>query len=179
MTDTLQSIQKGDIISNATQTPRLSELTKGFSSAMLVTLDDSDDLRARPMAVAGIDDPNVLWFATDANSGKIDELRSDSRVAVTFQGRARFLSIPGKAEVIIDADKIDELWKESWSLWFEEGRDDDIALVRVQADKAETWTTSGEDVASFLWSAGKAAVTGSKVDSSELGEHHTHQLATA
>ena len=88
---------------------KLSNLTDGFRSAMLVTHDQDGSLRARPMALAEVEDPKVLWFATLQTSGKVDELRDDSRVAVTLQGSKRQVSLTGRAEVVIDADKIDAI----------------------------------------------------------------------
>ena len=118
---------------------KLSNLTDGFRSAMLVTHDQDGSLRARPMALAEVEDPKVLWFATLQTSGKVDELRDDSRVAVTLQGSKRQVSLTGRAEVVIDADKIDAMWKDSWQVWFPEGRDSAIALVKVSVECGEEW----------------------------------------
>jgi len=164
--------EPGGPISTQTQKTRLSELIDDFQSAMLVTHDEQGALRARPMAVASIEEPDVIWFATLQDSGKVDELRKDSRVAVTFQGSARQVSIAGLGEVVIDAKRIDAMWKESWRVWFPDGKDSDIALVKVTADHAEVWQTSLEDAAGFLLDAGKTLLGGESKDSTP-GEHRT------
>ena len=152
---------------------KLSNLTDGFRSAMLVTHDQDGSLRARPMALAEVEDPKVLWFATLQTSGKVDELRDDSRVAVTLQGSKRQVSLTGRAEVVIDADKIDAMWKDSWQVWFPEGRDSAIALVKVSVERGEEWDATLEDAAEFLYEAGRQLLTGENRDAGSPGEHRT------
>jgi general stress protein 26 len=139
---------------------------------MLITHDPQQRLRARPMAIASVEDPDVMWFVTRIEAGKVDEIRKDERVAVALQGTTRFASITGTAEVMVDASRIEALWNDTWRLWFPEGQGGPIALVRVKADLAEVWDASGLNAVSFALEAGRALVEGEKMGSG-AGEHRT------
>lgn len=150
----------------------LTDLVHGFKTAMLVTHALDDDLRARPMAVACVeDDTNTLWFATRDDSHKLRELRDDSRVCVTLQGNTRYVSLTGSGRVVLDAELIRSMWSETWRVWFPDGPSDDIALIAIDADAAEVWDISGTKGLAFALEAGKALITGERIDE-DAGEHH-------
>ncbi|MGA3121716.1 MAG: pyridoxamine 5'-phosphate oxidase family protein [Polyangiaceae bacterium] len=71
----------------------LQELLEAFDSAMLITR-HGDEAHARPMAIAGIEGPTVLWFVTSDDSPKADEIRYDSAAVVTAQSGRRFAARP-------------------------------------------------------------------------------------
>jgi len=52
------------------------------------------ELSSRPMEVARLDENCVLWFLTDADTGKVFEFRADPYVHVIAQDASdRFLSL--------------------------------------------------------------------------------------
>ncbi len=61
------------------------QLLHQFHTAMLVTHESEDRLRARPMAVAKIEDDGKLWFLTDAENAKAHEIERDTRVHIVCQ----------------------------------------------------------------------------------------------
>ena len=127
-----------------TQQETFQRVLEHFSTAMLVTHGMDGLPRARPMFVAGTQPSGDLWFVTSADSGKVDELRLDRRVAATFQSSSRYLSISGHAEVVRDRAMIDALWSATWEAWFEKGRDDpSLCLIRMRAHEAEYWDNHG------------------------------------
>ena len=79
------------------------------------------------MAVADVDAEGTLWFLTQDDSGKIDEIHSDYHVNVAMQSSMKFVSISGKRVWVKDARKVDELWNEAWKVWFPGGKSDSIS----------------------------------------------------
>ena len=148
----------------------LKSLLESFDTGMLLTRYD-DREHGRPMAIAAIEGSNVLWFATGRNTPKSEEIRRDTRVSLTFQSRRRFVALSGTAELISDRDKIHELWKPSWKLWFSKGKDDpSIELIRVVVTDAEFWDNAGVVGIRYAFEAAKAFLTNHEVPVIE-GQH--------
>lgn len=148
-----------------TNKEHLYRVLKDFDTAMLITRASTGELRARPMAMAKTEPDADLWFATPLDSAKVDEIQRDSHINVAFQGRDKFVSISGRAEVVKDRAKIDELWNEMWKVWFPEGKDDpNLALLRVEATKGEYWDNAGTNKFKFLFDTAKAYLTGQRSD---------------
>lgn len=144
---------------------RFAELTADFDNAMLVTTDIDGNLRARPMRIAEMKEGGDLWFVTDENSAKADELEANAVVCVTMQGGGKYLSLSGTAEMLKDKQRLDELWSEPWKIWFPGGKDDPaIALIRVTPEQGEFWDMSGTNRLRFLYEAGKAWIAGEEID---------------
>ena len=151
------------------QQKRFSEILNDFSTAMLTTVGDDGIPRARPMQVSDVDDQNQLWFFTDIESGKADEIRSNETVAITLQGGGKFLSMSGKAEIVKDQTKIDELWGEVNKVWFPEGKEaPNVILLKIVPDEGEYWDTSGVTGLRYLFRAGKAYFEGRSVNTEGL-----------
>lgn len=129
--------------SASTKKKHLHELLSSFDTAMFVTR-HGDDLHARPMAVADVDESSALWLVTSLDSTKAREIQKDPRVSATFQTANKFVALSGSAELVTDRAKIDALWNERWRVWFPNGKSDpSIALIRVSVDDAEFWDDAG------------------------------------
>ncbi len=136
---------------------KLIDLLNDFDTAMLVTRDDHGSLDARPMAVAQVEGDGRIRFVTDRNSGKIANLIFDSEVAVTMQSSNKFVSLSGKANAVDDRTKLDELWSETWKVWFPEGKaSESIVLLCIEPARGEYWDNSGLNGVKYLLKAGKA-----------------------
>lgn len=147
---------------------KLHDLLESFDTAMLVTRATSGELRSRPMAIARIDRGDDLWFFTDVHSGKIDEVHTEPHVNVSLQNGSQYLSLSGKASVIHDRVMIEELWQESYKVWFPGGKDDpNIALLRVATTEGEYWDNAGAQGLKYLFEAGKAYLSGQRPEIDE------------
>ncbi len=141
------------------------EVLEHFDTAMLVTRAHDGELRARPMAIADRDESGDLWFVTSFDSPKAAEIRADDQVSVTMQSKARFLSISGRAEIVRDRAKIEALWRETWKVWFPNGKDDPaIALVRVVASEGEYWDQHGAKGLKYAFDAARGLIQGRRPD---------------
>jgi len=144
---------------------KLKELLEEFGVAMLVTHNSAGDFRARPMALADVEADGSVWFATDRNAEKVNELTGDNRAAVTMQSSTKFVSLTGTASLIDDREKVRKLWKMAWSVWFPGGKDDpNILLLKVVGKEGEYWDNSGINGLKYLIAAGKALITGKRAE---------------
>lgn len=137
----------------------LQELLQSFDTAMFITHHGEQE-HARPMAVAGVEGVNTLWFVTSQDTPKSEEIRRDPRVSATFQAQNRYVALSGRAELVTDRAKIHKLWKPSWKVWFPNGKDDPkLTLIRVTVHDAEYWDNAGTKGISYAFQAAKALIT--------------------
>ncbi|MDB6175069.1 MAG: class probable F420-dependent enzyme [Chthoniobacteraceae bacterium] len=141
--------------------------------AMLVTHAGNGKLRARPMALAKVESDGQLWFITDSETAKAHEIETESDVQVVCQNdRSTYLSLQGRASLIHDREKIEELWQEPFKVWFPKGKEEpNLALISVEPIEGEFWDTQGLKKISYLFEAAKAYATGTTPNIEE-GEQH-------
>ena len=121
---------------------QLSILLEGIKVAMLTTIGPDGSLRSRPMATLQAEFDGILWFFTNADSPKVDEVQQAQHVNVSYDDwdDHRYVSISGRATLIQDRQKIEELWSPILLTWFPLGLEDpQLALLRVDADSWEYW----------------------------------------
>lgn len=136
-------------------------MIKQIRYAML-TSEDGDLLRSRPMAASQSEFDGTLWFFTRAGSHKVQEVEADNRVAVSYAdpGSQTYISLSGHAQLERDPGLIREHWGESMRTWFPKGVDDpDIALLRVRVSAAEYWDAPSSAMV-YIFGYAKAVVTG-------------------
>lgn len=159
--------------SSAPSAEKIYELLQTFHTTMLVTHSGSDSMHARPMEIAQVDKQCGVWFYTAGNSPKIQEIRQDQQVLLTFQkDHQKYLSMTGTARLVKDREIIRELWQEPFRVWFPGGVEDpDLMLVQVVPAHAEYWDNSGTQGIRYLYEAAKAYLTGTTPEV-EDGEQH-------
>jgi general stress protein 26 len=144
---------------------KLRDLLADFGTAMLVTRTPAGQLRSRPMAVADVESDGTLWFLTQREAAKVDEIGHDHQVNVALQTNLKFVSISGRATAVDDRKKVDEIWNEAWKHWFPEGKEDpSLLLLRVDGQTGEYWDNSGTSGIKYLIEAGKAYLAGTRPD---------------
>jgi general stress protein 26 len=150
---------------------KLRELVKDIDFCMLTTVDEGGDLHSRPMSSNGdIDQDGDIWFFTNASSHKVSEIAKLPKVNVSFADPDNqvYVSVSGTAQLIRDRAKIDELWRPEFKMWFPEGKDDpEVALLRVNLEKAEYWDSPSSTIG-YALSFVSSIVTGKEPD---LGEN--------
>lgn len=123
------------------RTAKLWQLIDGIKIAMLTTRDGSV-LRSRPMELLQNERNGTLWFFTYASSHKTSEVGNQHAVNLSFVDKAdqNYVSISGRAMVVRDRAKAEELWTEEQRRWFPRGLDDpELALLKVDVQQAEYW----------------------------------------
>lgn len=162
----------------AEQREHLFRLLRKFNTAMLVTHGDGRELRVRPMAIAQVDEAGQIWFISSAETAKVHEIETDARVNVVCQkDHAAYLSLAGRASLVHDRVKLDEVWNEMIRVWFPGGKDDpSIVLICVTPESGEFWDNQGTHKIKYLFESAKAWVSGRKPDLEEGEEHAVLKL---
>jgi general stress protein 26 len=156
---------------------KIKELTEGIDFCMLTTM-DGGVLRSRPMSTQQFEFNGDLWFFTSDNTHKVDEIEKDNRVNVAYSKPEdnKYLSLSGKAEVIKDKAKIEELWSPVLKAWFAEGMDDPhLCLLKIPVEQAEYWDAPNSTIVQ-LFGMVKALATGQEAD---YGENEKINLGAA
>lgn len=149
----------------------LHELLERHSIAMLVTQDASGALRARPMAIARVEESGRLWFLSADDTAKVQEIASQGRALVVCQDRHSQVVVEGPSEIRRDPAKARELWRESFKVWFPEGAEDpSLVLISVDPESGEYWDERGGQGLRYLAKAAVAYIRGERpeVDESEV-----------
>ncbi len=147
----------------------LGEKIKDIRIAMLTTQADNGALRSRPMATQELEFDGDLWFFTYASTPKVDEVKQDQHVNLSYAkpDDNLYVSVSGTANLVHDRQKMEQLWKPILKTWFPKGLEDpDLALLKVGVTKAEYWETTAGTV-QILAGFVKAAVTGQPADIGE------------
>lgn len=154
---------------------KLASLIKDIHICMLTTVDTDGHMHSRPMAVQQIEFDGDLWFFTGKSTMKAQEVKFDSHVNVSFvnAGDNRYVSVSGRARLIDDRAKAEQLWNPLYKAWFPGGLDDpDLTLMKVEVTRAEYWD-SPNGVVTYLWGLAKAMATGERADP---GDHEKLNL---
>lgn len=133
-------------------------------------------LVTRPMQVQERTSGTDLWFVTDIEANKLDELASDPHVNLGFYNNKsrEWVSVSGKAIITQDRDLVHAMHKPDWRIWFpdeggkRDGGPDDprLALVLVEA-LSVIYFKKTKPTPVVLFEMAKALVTGSEP---KLGE---------
>jgi general stress protein 26 len=124
----------------------LYDLIKGIETAMFTTRRPTGQLVSRPMATQDRIEGADLWFVSDVETHKLDELAVDPHVNCAYYNNKthEWVSVSGVAHVSRNRNRIRQLYKEDWKSWLgDKGGDRDggpndprIALIMVEADTA-------------------------------------------
>jgi len=124
----------------------LYDLIDGIEIAMFTTRRPDGHLVTRPMQVQERTAGTDMWFVTDVETHKLDELAHDAHVNLGFyNSKSReWVSVSGTAIITQDRDLVRGLYKPDWRAWFpkiddqRDGSPDDprIALILVEAHSA-------------------------------------------
>lgn len=144
----------------------LIDILKSFTTAMLITMEADGTTHARPMSIARVGAENELFLVTSVKSLKVANIVSQPLVTLTMQASALFVAVSGNATIVYDRTTIENLWSETWRIWFPDGKTDpDICLIRVDLEKGEYWDMSGTRGVAFMIEAAKSLALGRKLES--------------
>ncbi len=149
------------------------EIVSKFDTAMLVTRRPGVEFHGRPMAIAQVDADGSLWFVTSIDAPKLVELAADPYALVCMQGGSRFVTVNGKVDVVRDQRKIDEMWRETFRVWFDGKNDPKLVLLRLTPFEGEYWDQSGVRGLKYAFRAAKALFSDDKTEAAR-GDGGTH-----
>lgn len=144
---------------------KLQDLIKDIHIAMLTT-QDGTLLRSRPMGSIVTEADGNIWFFTIDDSPKATQIQKESHVNLAYSSSDVWVSVSGRARLVHDRAKMEELWNPIRKAWFPDGLETpNITLLCVTTDQAEFWESDGK-VAQTLGLL-KALVTGEQSDAGE------------
>ncbi len=117
---------------------------------MMLGLDGVEDGHARPMTAQVEGDHGPIWFFTAKDNAIVEQLPQGDRAIATFvsKGHDVFATVHGRLSLDMDRATIDRLWSPFAAAWFEHGKDDPkLALLRLDAERAEIWENGSSLVA--------------------------------
>ena len=151
----------------------LYDLIEGIEIAMFTTRRRDGRLVSRPMATQTQAKGSDLWFVTDVESHKLDELEFDPQVNLAYyKDRTReWVSVSGTAIITQDRKLIHELYRRDWKAWFgdeggaRDGGPDDPRLALILVDvESVVYLKVDKPKPVVLFEVAKGMVTGSPPD---------------
>jgi general stress protein 26 len=160
-------------------------LIEGIEVAMFTTRRPDGRMVSRPMQVQKREAGADLWFVTDVETHKMDELEHDDQVNLAFYNTKsrEWVSVAGRAMITQDRQIIRELYKPDWKAWFgdeggeRDGGPDDprLALILVSAESV-TYLKSDRPKPLVLFEVVKAMVTGQPPKTGDLRQMGEREL---
>ncbi len=150
---------------------KIGTLIKGIHICMMTTAAEDGSMDARPMALQDKPFDGTVWFLTRDSSQKVDEVKKDRHVTLSFSdpSNSKYVTLKGKASLSNDRAKIHDLFNPMYKAWFPKGEDDpDIAVMRVDVSEGDYWEASSSKVL-FYAKYAIAAVSGGSVPVGESG----------
>ena len=137
------AIDQKEVLTGAAAVEKIRELLEGFPIAFMVTVIEGT-VTARPIGVVGDHGAfeGSLWFITDKRSRKVAAIESGSTTALMFQNdkEGAYLHLSGRASVVENRQKLEELYTTLQRTWFPLGLDDpNITLIRFDAEQGDYW----------------------------------------
>jgi general stress protein 26 len=164
---------------------QLYELIDDIKVALMTTRRADGSLVSRPMATQARAEGTDLWFTTNIETHKIEEIEHEPSVNLAYykDGTYEFVSVSGYARLSRDRELIRRLYKPDWRAWLgDEGGERDggpndprIALVLVEAQSA-TYLKTQHGKAVTLFNVVKGAVTGERPHVGTTGELNRAEL---
>ena len=166
------AIDEKELLSGDEALEKLRKLLKEFPIAFMVTV-SGDQVQARPIGVVGDHAAfdGTLWFITDKRSRKVQAIESGAVTTLLFQNdkEGDYLQLLGRARVVEDRAKLEELYTTLQRTWFPKGVDDpDITLVRFDASEGNYWDKH-DSLMRLAVAFAKSIVTGTPGKSGNAG----------
>jgi general stress protein 26 len=158
-----------EVVPLAKKLDELYQLIEGIEIAMFTTRRPDGRLVSRPMATQTQAEGSDLWFVTNIESHKMDELLFDPNVNLAYyRDRTReWVSVSGTALVSRDRRAIRELYRKDWKAWFgdeggeRDGGPDDPRLALILVDvESVTYLKVNKPQPVVLFEVAKGMVTG-------------------
>jgi general stress protein 26 len=99
------------------------------------------------MTAQSVDKEGNIWFFSGKNSERNKDIEANEKVQLYFScpEKNTYLSIHADANIVLDKNKIIELWNPSMKIWFKDGLDDkNISLIKATTKTANYWDSEGQ-----------------------------------
>jgi general stress protein 26 len=121
------------------------DLVRDVNICMFTTIDDQNHLFSRPLTTAKIDEEGNAWFFTNEFSETLHDVSRDNAVYLIYAhpGKNVYVTVKGTCSVVLDKQKIKELWNPILKAWFPGGKEDPkLCLLKVVTEEASYWNSN-------------------------------------
>jgi len=140
----------------------------GVRTVMVTSVNERGLLGSRPVTLQEIDINGDVWFLVDAKAAWVGPIDAAPVNASVADGDV-WVSFAGRASVVRDQTRIDQLTNRATDAFFD--KDSDPVALRVVSDQIEWWTSDGS--ISTMLQVAKAAVTGGAAAAGSSGTIET------
>ncbi len=119
------------------------EIVEGAGYGALITLDAEGNPRVRVMDPFPPEGEMTIWFATNPNTRKVEEIRAEPKVTVYYfdPEALGYVTISGVARLVEDPAEKARHWKDEWKSFYP-NREDAYLLIEVTPDWLEVVSVS-------------------------------------
>jgi general stress protein 26 len=110
----------------------------GFAALTSLNADGSPDTRV--IDPFPVESDFTIWFATNAASRKVGEMRRDPRVSLLYFDKpsSSYVMLKGRVTLVADGKEKAARWKGAWTgMYQDENRGDDYLLVKFVPESLE------------------------------------------
>jgi general stress protein 26 len=115
---------------------------KEIGTCMMATSNPDGGIRSRPMRGAFDEPGSAIWFFTDRDTDKDEDVRREPRACLTFadpHGQT-YVSLSGRISLIHDREEIVAHWNAGAEAYYPNGKDDNsVVLMKFTAESGEYW----------------------------------------
>lgn len=107
------------------------EFAQSAHVSVLATVSPEGQARARVMENARVDDDFTIWYVTDANSPKMQDIGHQPHVTVVMSNYQvkRDIRYYGNISVVTDQAIKDSFWKDAYQVYFKAGKTDPAYVI--------------------------------------------------
>lgn len=148
------------------QISKYKALVEDIRECMLVTEDPKIGIHARPMYLAACDEAGKLWFFTNIDSTKVDEIFHERTTCCAFSNPEdkSYVSATGAAHIVRDLAKKKQYYQKMHDAWFDGPEDPKATLICVDVTHAEYWDDNDSSIVTMAKIAATAVFGGNYQD---------------
>jgi hypothetical protein len=95
------------------------------------------------MAPQEVTEDADVWFFLALDGDQAKALQTNPEVNISIAEAGNWLSVAGRVQFVDDKAKVDELWSDSATAWFDDRRDPNLGLIKVVTHSAQHWGLPG------------------------------------
>lgn len=118
------------------------EIMRGKSIGMLTTVGGDGGLYSHPMDTQEVTDDGDVYFVVGKDSEQGRWLKDTPQVNMAYSDAGSWLSVAGTVRFLEGeerAEKIDQLWDDSMSSYFDGKEDPNLGVVLLDSESAQFW----------------------------------------
>ena len=116
---------------------------------VMLGLEGVQDNHTRPMTALFEDEAAPIWFFTSVDNAMVKAQGANNRAIASFasKGHDLFATIHGRLTQEHDRGVVERLWNPFVAAWYEGKHDPKLAVLRLDAERAEIWLNDASFIA--------------------------------